>query len=100
MLGGSWVKGWSVTQETVSLSSGESEAKGVTKGCTESLYVKHLLEQQDRPLEIIVHTDASAAQGMLGRLGVGRRAKHLEIQNLWVQQLIRRGVLTLRKMQH
>ena len=33
----------SVTQATVSLSSAESEAKAITKGCIEVLYLKHLL---------------------------------------------------------
>ena len=36
----------SVTLATVSLSSAESEAKAITKGCIEALYVKHLLEHQ------------------------------------------------------
>ena len=36
------VRHWSVTQATVSLSSAESEAKAITKGCIEALYVKHL----------------------------------------------------------
>ena len=36
---------WSVTQATVSLSSAESEAKAITKGCIEALYMKHLLEK-------------------------------------------------------
>ena len=38
------VRHWSVTQATVSLSSPESEAKAITKGSIEALYVKHLLE--------------------------------------------------------
>ena len=38
------VRHWPVTQATVSLSSAESEAKAITKGCIEALYVKHLLE--------------------------------------------------------
>ena len=42
------VRHWSVTQATVSLSSAEPEAKAITKGCIESLYVKHLLEHQAR----------------------------------------------------
>ena len=36
------VRHWSLTQATVSLSSAESEAKAITKGCIEALYVKHL----------------------------------------------------------
>ena len=46
---------WSVTQGTVSLSSAESEAKAITKGCIEALCVKHLLEHQTaRPFKIVV----------------------------------------------
>ena len=40
------VRHCSVTQATVSLSS---EAKAMTKGCVEALYVKHLLEHQTSP---------------------------------------------------
>ena len=31
------------------------------------------------------------------RLGPGRRAKHLEVQTLWVQQLEKIGLISLRK---
>ena len=40
------VRHWSVTQATVSLSTSESWAKAITRGCIEALYVKHLLEHQ------------------------------------------------------
>ena len=54
----------SVTQATVSLSSAESEATAITKGCIEALYVKHLLEHQTaRTFKIEVWTDSSNAQG-------------------------------------
>ena len=47
------VRHWSVTQATVSLSSAESEAKAITKGCIEASYVKHLLEHQTaRPFKL------------------------------------------------
>ena len=82
------VRHLSVTQATVSLSSYESEAKVITKGCIEALYVKHLLEHQTaRPFKIEVWTDSSSAKAILERLEPGRRAKHLEVHTLWVQQL-------------
>ena len=72
------VRHWSVTQGTVSLSSAESEAQAITKGCIESLYVKHLLEDQTaRPFKIEVWTGSSSARAIMQRLGPGRRAKHL-----------------------
>ena len=49
------VRHWSVTQATLSLSSAESEAKAITKGCIEALYVQHVLEcQTARPFRIEV----------------------------------------------
>ena len=66
----------SVTQAAVSLSSAESEAKTMTKGCTEALYVKHLLEHQtSRPFKNEVWTDSSSAKVIMQRLGPGRRAQ-------------------------
>ena len=78
------VRHWSVTQATVSLSSAESEAKAIMKGCIEALYVKHLLEHQTaRPFKIDVWTDSSSAKAIMQRFGPGRRAKHLEVQKMW-----------------
>ena len=66
------VRHWSVSQATVSLSSAESEAKAVTKGCIEALYVKHLLEHQTaRTFKIEVWTDSSSAKAIIQRLGPG-----------------------------
>ena len=54
----------SVTQATVSLSSAESEAKAITKGCIEALCVKHSLQHQTaRSFKIVVWTDSSSGQG-------------------------------------
>ena len=93
------VRHWSVTQATVSLSSAESEATAITKGCIEALYVKHLVEHQtERPFNIEVWTDRSGAKAIMQRLGPGRRAKHLEVQAMWVQQLNKIGLISLNKL--
>ena len=64
------VRHWTVTQATVSLSLAESEAKAITKGCLEALYVKHLLEHQTaRTFQIEVWTDSSSAKAIIQRLG-------------------------------
>ena len=93
------VRHWSVTQATVSLSSAESESKGITKGCIEALYVKHLPEHKTaRPCKIEVWTDSSSAKAIMQRLGPGRRAKHLEVQTMWVQQLNKMGLISLNRL--
>ena len=93
------VRHWSVTQPTVSLSSAESEAKAITKGCVEGLYMKYLLEHHiARPFKIEVWTDSSSAKAIMRRLGSRRRAKHLEVPTLWVQQLAKIGLISLNKL--
>ena len=63
---------WSVTQATASLSSAESAAKAITKGCIEALYVKRLLEHQTaRLFKIEFWTDSSSAKAIMQRLGLG-----------------------------
>ena len=70
------VRHWSVTQATVSLSSVESEAKAMTKGCIEALFVGHLLEHQaSKPFKIGGWTDSSSAKAIMQRLGPGRLDK-------------------------
>ena len=92
------VRHWSVTKATVLLSSAESEAKAITKGCIEAMYVKHLLEHQTaRTFKIEVWTDSSSAKAIIQRLGPGRRAKHLEVQ-MWVQQLNKLGLISMNKL--
>ena len=93
------VRHWSVTQATVSRSSAESEAKAITKGCVEALYVKHLLEHQTaRTFKIEVWTDSSSSKAIIQRLGPGRRAKHLEVKTMWVQQLNKPGLISMNKL--
>ena len=88
-----------MTLAIVSLSSAESEAKAVTKGCIDALFVKLLLEHQTaRPFNIEVWTDSSSAETIMQRLGPGRRTKRLEVQTMWVQQLSKIGLISLNKM--
>ena len=93
------VRHWSVTHATVLLSSAESEGKAITKGCVEALYVKHLLEHKNaRPFKMKVWTDSSSAKAIIERLRSGRRAQHLEVQTLWVQQLEKIGLISLNQL--
>ena len=93
------VRHWSVTKATVSLSSAESEANAITKGCIQSLYVKHVLEHQiARPFTIEVWTDSSSPKVILQRRGPGRRAKHFKVQTMWVQVLNNIGLISLNNL--
>ena len=62
------IKQWSATWAVIALSSGEAETKAITKGAVEGLYLKHLLQQQGFIVDIVLHSDASAAIGACNRI--------------------------------
>ena len=83
---------WSVTQATISLSSAEGEAKASTKGCVEVSTPR--VEGLTAETHSFEHwTDSSSTRAISHRLGPGIRAKHLEEQTMWTQQISKQGVL-------
>ena len=76
--------------DIIALSTGESELGAVVKGATEGLGMQSLL--RDFGFEAAVHllSDATAAIGIVRRLGLGR-VRHLATADLWIQQRLRRG---------
>ena len=81
---GHCVKHWSVTQSTLSLSSGESELHGISKGVSVGLGMKSIIQDLGFKVQVRVHSDACAAIGTARRRGLGR-VRHLDVEDLWVQ---------------
>ena len=78
-------------QDGVSLSSGEAELKAVCKALAEGLGVQALAKfLTGAPCALEHLGDASAAYGILLRSGAGS-LKHLEVKQLWVQEVARRA---------
>ena len=88
---------WSRTQQSVSLSSCESEINALVKGGSEGLGVSQMIEQCGEDVFLELKTDASAAIGVCQRSGAGR-VKHLAIKQLWLQGLLSEGRLVLSKV--
>ena len=80
----------------IALSSGESELGAVVKGATEGLGIRALLEDFGFAGQVALRSDASAAIGIVHRLGLGK-VRHLATADLWVQQRARLGDITLAK---
>ena len=51
--------------------------------------MQHLLADLGDERTLSLLTDSTAAKGAAFRLGVGKRMKHIEVQDLWLQHLIR-----------
>ena len=99
MIGWTPLRHWSNTQSTVSLSSAEAELKALIKGAIEGIYFKHLLQgQTGETYTLQLWSDSSSAKSILERLGPGKRAKHIEIQSYWLQQVVRDKKIEVKKI--
>ena len=97
MMGWHTIKTWSSTQATVAMSSGESELYALTKGASQALGFISLGQDLGQQLSARVHTDASAALGIVNRQGLGK-LRHVKVQYLWLQERVRDKTLTIKKV--
>ncbi len=91
------IKSWSTTQATVAMSSAEAELYALTKGAANSLGFMAMAADLGIALDATVHSDASAALGIVQRRGLGK-LRHIRVQYLWVQDRLRRGDFQVRKV--
>ena len=96
-LGEHCLKAWSVNQSVIALSSGEAEFYGIVKGASNALGVAGVLNDLGVNLSVSVSTDASAAKGIANRRGL-RKIRHIELTELWVQDQVARGRITMYKI--
>ena len=97
MFGSHCIKTYSQTQETIALSSGESEFYGIVKAAAMGLGMKGLMENLGVSVEVQVNTDSSAAKSITARKGAGR-VRHIEVRELWVQDRVAKGDLKIVKV--
>ena len=97
MVGDHCIKQWSKTQACVSLSSGEAELYSMVKGCTEGIGMQTVASELGRMQKLRLATDSSAAKGAAMRTGAGR-LKHIQTSQLWIQEKINRGEVTVKKI--
>ena len=97
MIGDHCIKQWSKTQACVSLSSGEAELYAIVKGCVEGLGMRTVAREMGRQVKLQLKTDSSAAKGAALRTGAGR-LKHIQTNQLWVQERLSSGEITLKKI--
>ena len=97
LVGSHLLKSWSSTQPVITLSSGEAELYGVVRGGAVGLGFISLLADLGVILVLRLWTDSTASQGICARQGLGK-VRHLDVQELWVQQRIRNGDFALYKI--
>ena len=96
-LSGGMLKGWSSTQGSIAMSSGEAEYYSMVKAASEALGAQALAADLGWTWKIRLWVDSSAAKSMASRMGLGR-VRHLEVRFLWLQEVVRIGRLMIRKI--
>ncbi len=96
MFGLHCLKTYSQTQETITVSPGESEFYGIAKAATMGVEMKSLFKDLGAEVEIQVDLDSSAARSISSRRGAGR-VRHVKVRQLWAQERVRRGELSIIK---
>ena len=88
VIGTHCIKSWSTTQDVIALSSGEAELYALVKGACHGIVLRSLMKDFGQHVSLNIHTDASAAKGIVSRRGIGR-VRHIEVSELWIQYLVR-----------
>ena len=92
-----FLKGMAKRQNVVALSTAEAELYASVLTGAEALGIKSLARDLGMSLEVALGIDASATLSLLNREGLGK-AKHIEVQHLWMQDAVRRKVLKVFKV--
>ena len=91
------LKAWSKTLSVLALSSGEAELMSMVKASSEALGLRALYGDFGIDISIRIASDATAAIGMVGRLGLGK-VRHLSVSDLWLQEKSRSGEIKFYKV--
>ena len=97
MRGGHCLKVWTKKQQVVSLSSAESELYAAIKTASEGLGIQSVARDLGKSCRLNLHLDASAAMCLVHRRGLGK-AKHVDMQNLWIQEAFKSGRFVTEKV--
>ena len=97
MIGEHFIKGWSRTQQSVTLRSAEAELVAMCKSAAEMIGIGAVARDLGSEPNGILHADSSAAMGICRRSGIGR-IRHLAVGQLWVQEKVRSGQIALYKV--
>ena len=88
MFGPCLVKSWSSVQTTTGMSSGEAELCAVVQAAAHTKWLMSMAGDFDLKPTAKVYTDGTAALGICHRSGLAGRTRHVQVQNLWVQESV------------
>ena len=97
MMGRHLLKSWSTTQPVIALSSGEAELYSLVKTAAQATGLFSILEDCNLATTVIVHTDSTAAIGIVHRKGLGK-TQLIETHYLWIKECVGDKSIAVRKV--
>ena len=97
MIGQHFIKGWSRTQGSITLSSAEAELVAMVKTAAEVMGILAMMKDLDDKGKAVVYADSSAALGIADRKGSGK-LRHINIGLLWIQEKQERKEVECKKI--
>ena len=97
MRGDHCLKVWTKKQQVVALSSAESELYVAVKTASKGLGIQSVAKDLGISCRLNLHLDASATMCLVNRRGLGK-TKHVDMQNLWIQEASKSGRFTTKKV--
>ena len=88
---------WSSTQSVVATSSAEAELCGMNEGASRGLGLQSMMLELGIEVKLFLMTDSAAAKSFSSTRGL-RRMRHVEVQDLWLQELVQKGRLHVLKI--
>ena len=91
------IRAWAKKQAVISLSSAEAELYAACKAASEALGTQAYLRDLGAEAGVQMHMDSSSALSLTSRAGLGK-AKHIDIQWLWIQEAVEQGRIRCQKV--
>ena len=96
-IGEHFIKGWSKTQASVTLSSAEAELVAMCKLAAEMIGLGSVAADLGKDMKIIMYADSSAAIAIAKRRGAGK-LRHINIGLLWIQDKTESEEVVIKKV--
>ena len=96
-IGEHFIKAWSKTQASITLSSAEAELVGICKLAAEMIGIGSLAADLGRDLKVVMYADSSAAIAIAKRRGAGK-LRHINIGLLWIQDKTESEEIVIKKV--
>ena len=88
---------WSSTHSVVATSSAEAELYGMSESASRGLGLQSMMLELGIEVKLFLTTDSAAAKSFSSTRGLGRM-RHVEVKDLWLQELVQKGRLHMLKI--